>query len=121
MPRRLLPNAAFCANGVLAPLLTLPLIRNPSEGACCASCGGAGEESACGRAPSPAALTWARWKPPAVFCTCGCGLPLAFFAGALPLVAGAFLLAATIEGLPGSAAAAVGVDAPGAGAAAGVE
>jgi hypothetical protein len=28
--RRLLPNAASCANGEAAPLLTLPLIRNPS-------------------------------------------------------------------------------------------
>ncbi len=29
-PLRLLPNAAACANGDAAPLLTLPLIRNPS-------------------------------------------------------------------------------------------
>src|SRR4051812_47144729 len=32
-PRRLLPNAADCANGEAAPLLTLPLIRKPSAGA----------------------------------------------------------------------------------------
>ena len=29
-PRRLLPNAANCANGDAAPLFTLPLTRNPS-------------------------------------------------------------------------------------------
>src|SRR6266446_9794047 len=29
-PRRLLPNAANCANGEAAPLFTLPLTRNPS-------------------------------------------------------------------------------------------
>src|SRR5262245_49139065 len=30
VPRRLLPNAASCANGEAAPLLTLPLTSNPS-------------------------------------------------------------------------------------------
>src|SRR6266704_1318362 len=52
-PRRLLPNAASCANGDAAPLLTLPLIKSPSaapngESPPAASAGGAGALAATG-------------------------------------------------------------------------
>src|SRR4051812_19624071 len=58
-PRRLLPKAADWAKGDAAPLLTLPLMRNPSEGAWLASAApeaAAGAGSAGAFAASPDAF-----------------------------------------------------------------
>src|SRR3982751_4284233 len=85
-PRRLFPNAADCANGVAAPLFTLPLIRKPSLGAepgVIISPGAlplpfesAGAFAAC---VSGAAFACVRWKPDAVLAACGGGTPLGSF------------------------------------------
>src|SRR3954469_361985 len=59
--RRLLPNAASCANGDAAPLFTLPLIRNPSAPPRSASPAADGWFTIA--APAADALTCARWNP----------------------------------------------------------
>src|SRR6266576_3073335 len=89
-PRRLFPNAADCAKGVAAPLLTLPLIRKPSLGAEeLAAVISAGAlfpllpveplASAAGFDASADALACVRWKPDAVLAACGGGTPLGSF------------------------------------------
>src|SRR5437763_6814289 len=81
-PRRLLPNAADCANGVAAPLFTLPLIRKPSLGAPLAALISAGALLAGVALPPLASLgasadafACVRWKPDAVFAACGGATP----------------------------------------------
>src|SRR3954451_4059043 len=91
-PRRLLPNAADCANGDAAPLFTLPLIRNPSDGVWFVSAGAAVLGSAGGvfGASPPDALASVFWNPPCCGTSdCASCLPFPLAAGASDLRGGA--------------------------------
>src|SRR5579864_344291 len=92
-PRRLLPNACDCAKGDAAPLLTLPLTRNPSAAWL--------ESAGVSLASFPAsaeAFRLARWNPP--WPSAGGGGPFFPFLF-LPLAGGGATGALWMDGLSG--------------------